>query len=239
MPAKGWKRNADGVSVGPDHPSNPDNLGTAMLDLPVPGVDSYVTVDSAAPREGDTPGRVALTEVAEPDGMTKADAEDLARFVLPEWDKPADGTCEEVTAYWCGAFEGGPRSCYSLGGVAFPLYTENPGPYNTPRPQRTRVKGCIQNLTPRQVERIKHMAATLVVRQKGEGKGARRIVINADPAHFGIDSQTGRRVREYVRQQNDTPVGCFVFLVEFTPDLGPNWQKTEPSRLIPFPPTAG
>lgn len=237
MPAKGWKKNAAGESVPPSDPTHPDYVAPAatavaepMVDpAPEPSEDLTMTVDSAGEP-------VQLDKL--PDGMTQEDFEDLSRFSLPDWDRPADDTTEPAVAYWCGAFEGGPRQCYNLAGVSFPLFTEKPGPHNTPRPQRTRVKGCIQTLTASQVERVKHAARTLVVRRKGLGKDARQIVINADPAHFGIDPKTGRRVREYVRQPGDMPVGCFIFIVPFDETLGPNWQSREPERLIPFPPTS-
>lgn len=238
MPAKGWKKNADGISVGPSDPTHPDNVGGAATVTALFTTETEVRYDAPADEhEPAVPSSISV-EAAPPleDGSTigehETDLPDLADESI------FDSGPNALQAFWIGLLPSAPVSNVLLAGVCFPLRTQvvGPGSAHGGKTSRHDMKGQVVHFTPEQVERVKHAARALVVRKQGQGDGARRILLNADPRHFAHDPRNpGRRVREYVPQRGDTPIGCYAYMVAYDHTLGPNWQAVDPAPMIPLP----
>ena len=228
MPAKGWKKNAEGKSVSPSDPTHPDMGGGVALETPeMPG--QVVPEEPRSKPRSLTPDEAAV--LTDRSLMSEKDNK------LPDWDRTVKDGGVEALAYWVGCLPGCPVQNAIVGGISFPRKTQRVGEagFGT-LTARSDQKGAVAYLTAAQVKKVMHGARALVVRKKGGGAKARRILLNADPAHFVSDKMNpGQKVREYVRQRGDIPIGCYIYMVPYDDALGPNYQDGWPAPLVPLP----
>lgn len=130
------------------------------------------------------------------------------------------GKPEGAAQYWVGVFEGSPRQNWTLGGIQFPMWTEDvrdPGNGSLVTERITR-RGDLVWLDAAAVERIKDAAIWLKVRTVGKV----RVVVS------------GRNSR-YRRWDTDLPAGRFVFMLqkdEAAKRYGSEWRESDPEPLI-------
>ncbi len=157
--------------------------------------------------------RGAAPEIADATGATEAPSYEALRIDIPKDEIPE---APPKTYYWCGATMDAPHSNYTLGGVSFPKTTGSIIERAEGRQEcvpDTDV-GVVNHVTDTQRNLILEHVKTKVIRNLRETKEAQIDGTEMVRRSGDIITMKSGKVRKFVPQPGDIPIGCFVYMVK-------------------------
>lgn len=213
MDSPGLAKNARAVEAAPRDPQ-------AFEDAPQPDLPKVDERPIGNANEFDAATKRA--EKRSPMGMGEAMVDAALQPDLA--NTPGRETAER---FWVGTLPGAPVQNIDLGGVDFPLFTENVT-LIAGATTRIRNNGQVVDLTPTQLERIRSALKRKVVRWRDHKK--RRGYLVSIPSEEEAAAMKKRgRYRPFTAQEMDEPVGRYVYIVR-----GGRTSDTEyPRSVVP------
>jgi len=213
----------------PNVPEVQDGEPPAPPAPPVPDATEAPTPDPAAPPPPPPPADTVPVPDPQPEtsiqvnvpGLPNAAPPTLGGAVKVPEDALAPPPATEKHTYWCGTTPDSPIQNITAGGVCFPRWTGRMDMGKDGQLESEPARGALYQLDADQVELVVDRVADAFIR--GEGPMA---------VKMSKTMPYGSKVKAYVPQANDVPLGCFIYMVRMEPTMPVDWRMAEPETMV-------